>query len=82
MKNKVTATDWKNARRPQYMRATFEKLGWAPPKQPPFLPKDWAGVGKLPYKPYAAELLNGPAPFPEPGDLTKPWVFMGKTHNP
>lgn len=82
VKNKVTAADWKSARRPQYMRATFEKLGWVAPKQPPFLPKDWAGVGKLPYKPYAAELLNGPAPFPEPGDLTKPWVFMGKTHNP
>lgn len=81
-KNKVTNADWKNARRTSYMDATFGKLGWAVPERPPFLPKDFAGVGKLPYKPYGAALLNGPAPFPEPGELTKPWTFKGKTYNP
>ena len=33
-------------------------------------------------KPYAAALLHGPAPFPEAGELTKPWSFMGKTYPP
>ena len=32
-------------------------------------------------KPYAAEILTGPAPFPEPGELTKSWTFMGKTYS-
>jgi sulfonate transport system substrate-binding protein len=64
------------------MDATFEKLGWRIPERPPFLPKDWGGVGNLPYKPYAADLLQGPAPFPEPGELTRPWTFMGKTYHP
>ena len=81
-KNEVTAADWHNVRRTSYMDATFEKLGWKVPERPPFLPKDWAGVGNLPYKPYAAELLNGPAPFPEPGELKKQWTFMGKTYFP
>jgi sulfonate transport system substrate-binding protein len=81
-KTKVTNDDWKNVRRTSYMDATFDKLGWAVPERPPFLPKDFAGVGNLPYKPYGAALLTGPAPFPEPGELKKPWTFMGKTHNP
>jgi len=81
-KNKVTSADWQNVRRTSYMARTFEKLGWRVPSAPPFLPKDWAGVGKLPYKPYSAALLRGPAPFPEPGELTKPWTFMGKTYRP
>ena len=51
-------------------------------QQPPFLPKDFGGVGKLPYKPYGAALLSGPAPFPEPGELTRPWTFRGKTYTP
>jgi sulfonate transport system substrate-binding protein len=81
-KNKVTNDDWRNVRRTNYMKTTFEKLGWAVPERPPFLPKDFGGVGNIPYKPYAAALLNGPAPFPEPGDLKRPWTFMGKTHTP
>jgi sulfonate transport system substrate-binding protein len=81
-KNKVTSADWQNVRRTSYMARTFEKLGWRVPSTPPFLPKDWAGVGKLPYKPYSAALLRGPAPFPEPGELTKPWTFMGQTYSP
>ena len=81
-KNKVTAADWQNVRRTSYMDATFEKLGWKVPERPPILSKDWSGVGNLPYKPYAADLLQGPVPFPEPGELTKPWTFMGKTYHP
>ncbi|MEP6609062.1 MAG: hypothetical protein ABJA83_10330 [Burkholderiaceae bacterium] len=81
-KTKVTNLDWQNVRRTSYMDATFGKLGWAIPERPPFLPKDFGGVGKLPYKPYGAALLNGPAPFPEPGELKKPWTFRGKTYTP
>ena len=53
-KTKVTNVDWQNVRRTSYMDATFGKLGWAIPERPPFLPKDFGGVGKLPYKPYGA----------------------------
>jgi sulfonate transport system substrate-binding protein len=81
-KNKVTAEDWHKVRRTSYMDTTFAKLGWKVPERPPFLPVNWAGVGKLPYQPYAAQLLNGPAPFPGGGELTKPWTFMGKTYFP
>jgi sulfonate transport system substrate-binding protein len=81
-KNLVTNDDWLKVRRTSYMDATFDKLGWAVPQRPPFLPKDFGGVGNLPYKPYGAALLNGPAPFPEPGELKKPWTFMGKTYTP
>ena len=81
-KTKVTNVDWQNVRRTSYMDATFGKLGWSIPERPPFLPKDFGGVGKLPYKPYGAALLNGPAPFPEPGELKKPWTFRGKTYTP
>ena len=80
-KTKVTSADWENVRKTSYMATTFGKLGWKVPARPPILPKDFSGVGNLPYKPYAAEILTGPAPFPEPGELTKPWKFMGKTYN-
>ena len=81
-KTKVTNVDWQNVRRTSYMDATFGKLGWAIPERPPFLPKDFGGVGKLPYKPYGAALLNGPAPFPERGELKKPGPSSGKTYTP
>lgn len=81
-KNKVTSADWQGVRKTSYMANTFGKLGWKVPTRPPILPADFGGVGNLPYKPYAAEILRGPAPFPEAGDLTKPWTFMGKTYNP
>jgi sulfonate transport system substrate-binding protein len=80
-KTKVTNQDWQSVRRTSYMKATFEKLGWAVPERPPFLPKDFGGIGNIPYKPYAAALLTGPAPFPEPGELKRPWSFKGKTYN-
>jgi sulfonate transport system substrate-binding protein len=81
-KREVTVANWQDVRRTAYMKATFDKLGWNVPERPPFLPKDWGGVGNLPYKPYAADLLRGPAPFPEPGELKKPWTFMGRTYRP
>lgn len=79
-KNKVTNADWQNVRRTKYMETTYDKLGWNVPERPPFLPKDFGGVGNLPYKPYGAALLKGPAPFPEAGELKRAWTFMGKTY--
>lgn len=81
-RTRVTVEDWKNVRKTSYMANTFAKLGWKVPTRPPILPPDFGGVGNLPYKPYAAALLKGPAPFPEAGELTKPWTFKGKTYTP
>jgi ABC-type nitrate/sulfonate/bicarbonate transport system substrate-binding protein len=81
-KNEVKNVDWQNARNTRYMDATFAKLGWKVPQRPAFLPADFGGVGNVPYKPYGAALLHGPAPFPEAGDLVKPWTFKGKTYHP
>jgi sulfonate transport system substrate-binding protein len=82
VRNKVTNIDWQKVRRTSYMDATFERLGWRKPERPAFLPANFAGVGKLPYPRYGAALLNGPAPFPERGDLVKPGTFKGKTYQP
>lgn len=82
VKNQVKVEDWQKARNTAYMDRTFEKLGWAVPERPPFLPRDFGGVGSIPYKPYGAALLNGAAPFPEPGELKRPWTFQGKTYQP
>jgi sulfonate transport system substrate-binding protein len=81
-RNKVTNADWQAVRKTDYMAKTFEKLGWKVPSRPPFLPVDFGRVGDLPYKPYGAEILKGPVPFPEPGELTKPWTFKGTTYRP
>lgn len=82
--NHLTAQDYLNAFEPKFMANTFAKLGWKVPDQPPFLPAGWSGqIGKIPYPDYAnAATLKAPQPFPEKGDLTKPWQFGGKTYNP
>lgn len=82
VRNEVTNIDWQKVRRTSYMDATFEKLGWRKPQRPAFLPANFPGVGKLPYPPYGAALQHAAAPFPEPGDLVRPWTFKGKTYQP
>ncbi|MGH9354048.1 MAG: ABC transporter substrate-binding protein [Terriglobia bacterium] len=81
-RNLVTDLDWQKVRQPIYMDATFRKLGWKVPERPPFLPANFGPIGQLPYAPYGARLLRGPVPFPAPGDLVRPWTFMGKTYRP
>jgi ABC-type nitrate/sulfonate/bicarbonate transport system substrate-binding protein len=68
----------------RFMEKTFGKLGWAVPKEPPFLPAGWNhDLAKLPYPDYATPVsLKEPQAFPEKGDLTKAWSFGGKTFNP
>ncbi|HSO06567.1 MAG TPA: hypothetical protein VLW45_04985, partial [Pelomicrobium sp.] len=68
--------------RPKYLAATYTKLGWAVPKAPTFIPANCASeAGKPPYAPYGLGVM-GRQPFPEPGDLVRPWQFGGKTFNP
>lgn len=67
-----------------YMDKTFAKLGWAVPKQPPFLPPGWSGdPGKPPFPDYMHAInTKNPQPFPERGDLVKAWSFGGKSFTP
>jgi sulfonate transport system substrate-binding protein len=80
----LTAKDYENSFDERFMKKTYEKLGWKVPERVPFLPANWTGkIGQLPYPPYDNALtLKAPQPWPEAGDLTKPWTFNGKTYNP
>jgi sulfonate transport system substrate-binding protein len=66
------------------MERTFNRLGWRVPAQPPILPAGWAGtVGKPPYPEYLSFLnMKAPQPFPEAGDLVRPWSFNGQMFKP
>jgi sulfonate transport system substrate-binding protein len=80
----LTAKDYEDSFDVRFMTKTYEKLGWKVPAHAPFLPANWSGtIGKLPYPAYAnVNTLKSPQPWPEPGDLTKPWTFNGKTYTP
>jgi ABC-type nitrate/sulfonate/bicarbonate transport system substrate-binding protein len=80
----LTAKDYEDSFDVRFMTKTYEKLGWKIPAQAPFLPANWSGsIGKLPYPAYAnVNTLKSPQPWPEQGDLTKPWAFNGKTYTP
>ena len=80
----LAAKDFESAVDERFMRKTFEKLGWAVPKQPPFIPAGWTGdPGKAPYPEYIHAInTQQPQAFPEKGDLVKAWSFGGKPHNP
>jgi sulfonate transport system substrate-binding protein len=80
----LTAKDYEDSFDMKFMANTYEKLGWKIPTQAPFIPANWAGmIGSLPYPSYAnANTLKEPQPWPEPGDLTRPWAFAGKTYKP
>lgn len=80
----LTAEDYERSFDPRFMTATYEKLGWKVPERPPFIPVNWGGsIGKLPYPEYpTVQTLKEPQPWPEPGDLTKPWSFDGKEFKP
>ena len=84
IQNPLKAKDFEAAVDTRFLDKTFEKLGWAVPKQPVFLPKDWSHpLDKLPYPDYANPAnTTTPQPFPEKGDLVKPWTVGGKTYNP
>jgi ABC-type nitrate/sulfonate/bicarbonate transport system substrate-binding protein len=80
LRRRYTEQDFKNVFRPRYMADTFDRLGWAIPKRPPFLPSNWPGkIGHPPYPPYGIMTL-GKQQFPEPGDLVREWTFGGTTY--
>lgn len=80
----ITEQDYAASFDPRFMDKTYQKLGWTVPSRPPFIPADWNGkIGHLPYPPYAnVTTLKEPQPWPEKGDLTKPWSFDGKMYQP
>jgi sulfonate transport system substrate-binding protein len=84
MRTPLTEDEFKNVFRPEFMGKTFEKLGWAIPRNPPFIPPGWTGkVGQPPYPEYLTFLnMKTPQAFPEAGDLVKPWTFKGTTYRP
>ena len=80
----LKSNDFQAAVDARFMQKSFEKVGWATPKQPPFIPANWTGqLEKLPYPDYVHAInTKEPQPFPEKGDLTKPWSFGGKSYTP
>jgi sulfonate transport system substrate-binding protein len=80
----LKSKDFQAAVDARFMQKSFEKVGWAIPKQPPFIPANWMGqLDKLPYPDYVQAInTKEPQPFPEKGDLTKPWSFGGKSYTP
>jgi ABC-type nitrate/sulfonate/bicarbonate transport system substrate-binding protein len=89
IKTEVTADDFKKYLVPTFMEATYKKLGWKVPAQPPYFPpgttldtlQGWA-KSETPYKQLLPYHLKAPQAFPEPGDLSGPWSFRGKTYEP
>ncbi len=80
----LKAKDFEAAVDQRFLANTFERLGWAIPQRPVFLPANWSHpLDKVPYPEYLNP-VNGTTPqaFPEPGDLKKPWSVGGKTYNP
>lgn len=69
---------------PEFAVKAAAKLGWTVPTRPVFLPADWKGtIGTVPYPDYFNQVTaKAPQPFPEAGDLQKPWTFGGKTYQP
>lgn len=84
LKTPLLEKEFQTAWAPQFMERTFGRLGWAIPKQPPFIPAGWKGtVGKPPYPEYLTPFnMKAPQPFPEPGDLVRPWSFGGQMFKP
>lgn len=80
----LTAKDFVAAVDDRFMKKTFEKLGWAVPQQPPFIPAGWKGdPAKTPYPDYVHAInTKQPQPFPEKGDLVRAWSFGGRSYNP
>ncbi len=80
----LKAKDFVAAVDERFMKRSFEKLGWAVPAQPPFIPPGWKGNPSKPPFPDYVHAINTkqPQPFPEKGDLVKAWSFGGKTYSP
>ncbi len=89
IRSAVTAADFRSYLIPSFMEATFRKLGWRVPAQPPYFPPGTSSEtlsawvkAEATYKQILPYHLKEPQPFPEPGDLEKPWYFGGKWYQP
>jgi ABC-type nitrate/sulfonate/bicarbonate transport system substrate-binding protein len=84
MPRELSIDEMKAAFVPEYMANALTHAGFSVPKRPVFLPEGWNGtIGKPPYPKYLNfASMTEPQPFPEKGDLTRPWTFGGKTYNP
>ena len=82
LKRKYSPEEFKAVLKPQFMENTFQKLGWAVPSRPGFIPLDWKGEPTKPPYPTYGVMAAGKQNFPESGDLVKPWIFAGKTYQP
>jgi sulfonate transport system substrate-binding protein len=80
----LTAEEYVASYAPEFIATTFKTLGWKTPARPVYLPAGWTGqIGTVPYPPYFNQTTaTAPQPFPEPGDLERPWSFDGKTYQP
>lgn len=82
LEDKFSEDDFRKVFGSNYMADTYDRLGWAVPESPPFIPDDWDGeVGEPPYSPWGPEAV-GKQEFPEPSDLTREWKFGGETYGP
>jgi len=81
LRRAYTAADLQAFFAPEFMDAALETAGFARPARPVFLPAGWSGVvGQPPYPTYDhAGSLEAPQPWPEAGDLLRPWTAGGVT---
>lgn len=80
----ITGAEYQAAYDESFMRATFKKLGWKVPVEPPFIASNWRGrVGSPPYPTYDnVSSMKAPQRFPDKSDLTQLWSFDGKSYGP
>lgn len=80
----ISETEYAATYAPEFAANAARKLGWAVPERPVFLPAAWTGtIGTVPYPDFFNQITaTEPQPFPEHGDLVKPWTFAQKTYQP
>lgn len=82
LRRRYTADDFRAILRPKYFADTYDRLGWALPETPAFVPADWTGkAGEPPYPPYGL-MQMGHQIFPQPKELVREWQFGGKVYTP
>ncbi len=89
IKKPLTYDDYVKYFDTRFIDKAFQKLGWRVPETPPLFPPGYSvedfirdvREGKRLRATWPGE-LKAPQPWPEPGDLTRPYYFGGKTYQP
>jgi sulfonate transport system substrate-binding protein len=78
----ISEQDWAAYTDTSFMDGSYQHVGWAIPKNPPWIPDGWTGrIGSYPYPEYITPYnLKEAQAFPTKGDLTKSWYFKGKVY--